>query len=74
MSPFGRFSCRVCGASFHPLDGGICPRCHSVLCADHFEASRRTVACRGCSEDPKAGGRAAGRLLQYRKPRRAGIG
>jgi hypothetical protein len=71
MSPFGGFSCTVCGASFHPLDGGVCPRCCRVLCADHFEAVKKTIVCRGCTER-SAAGQAGGRVLRHPGARGSG--
>ena len=57
------FRCEKCGREVAPSEGGLCPGCARLLCAEHFDAAARgqgdlddpRFTCRDCQSAAPAG-------------------
>jgi hypothetical protein len=45
------FICSECSSEFHELDGGICIRCHRLLCSRHLVIRGAEALCRQCLKE-----------------------
>jgi hypothetical protein len=54
MAAIVPFTCAICGAKFHELDGGKCEKCGKLACRRHFRTGLFKPLSRTCSQCRKS--------------------